>query len=307
MKRKRLGSLQWRPTPASNFPPTDFGWLAEAYPALRPFVHRRADGVTIDFTDPAAQYTLTQTILQNEYGVSLMSYHDAVALSNSLERESRTTSDSVYKRLIPPVPNRVNYINWLNDLFQLKETGDSLPSAHVDTKRETKRLVLDVGVGASCIYPLLGRSIYGWGFIGSDVDDMSLNIALRNLDLNTTMRNDIKLVKVRDSSDLQRNLNNEAIRHDYDLVADSKPTTSRIKRYLLSQSGSIASILKGPVIQAMLSDDRCQAVATQCMEQFYTNPQELKQNEEQSSPYTSVLDACMSNPPFYDIDEKVRS
>ena len=30
---------------------------------------------------------------------------------------------------------------------------------------------LDVGVGAACIYPLLGHAEYGWSFVGSDVDD----------------------------------------------------------------------------------------------------------------------------------------
>ena len=33
---------------------------------------------------------------------------------------------------------------------------------------------LDVGVGAACIYPLLGHAEYGWSFVGSDVDDASL-------------------------------------------------------------------------------------------------------------------------------------
>lgn len=30
--------------------------------------------------------------------------------------------------------------------------------------------VLDIGVGANCIYPLLGTKEYGWHFIGSDID-----------------------------------------------------------------------------------------------------------------------------------------
>lgn len=29
---------------------------------------------------------------------------------------------------------------------------------------------LDVGTGASCIYPLLGHRVYGWNFMGSDID-----------------------------------------------------------------------------------------------------------------------------------------
>src|SRR5690606_12476933 len=37
--------------------------------------------------------------------------------------------------------------------------------------------VLDVGVGASCIYPLLGHAEYGWRFVGSDIDATSLQVA----------------------------------------------------------------------------------------------------------------------------------
>ncbi len=34
--------------------------------------------------------------------------------------------------------------------------------------------VLDIGVGANCIYPLLGHSDYRWRFIGSDIDPVAL-------------------------------------------------------------------------------------------------------------------------------------
>jgi 23S rRNA (adenine1618-N6)-methyltransferase len=37
--------------------------------------------------------------------------------------------------------------------------------------------VLDVGVGANCIYPLIGASEYGWRFVGADIDPVSLRSA----------------------------------------------------------------------------------------------------------------------------------
>jgi hypothetical protein len=37
--------------------------------------------------------------------------------------------------------------------------------------------VLDIGVGASCIYPILGVKEYGWKFVGSDVNEQSLKVA----------------------------------------------------------------------------------------------------------------------------------
>jgi 23S rRNA A1618 N6-methylase RlmF len=29
---------------------------------------------------------------------------------------------------------------------------------------------IDVGTGASAIYPLLGTSVYGWAFLATDID-----------------------------------------------------------------------------------------------------------------------------------------
>lgn len=34
---------------------------------------------------------------------------------------------------------------------------------------------LDIGVGANCIYPIVGASQYGWEYIGSDVDPISVD------------------------------------------------------------------------------------------------------------------------------------
>ena len=43
--------------------------------------------------------------------------------------------------------------------------------------RGDKVICLDVGIGASCIYPLIGVTEYGWRFIGSDIDPKSISSA----------------------------------------------------------------------------------------------------------------------------------
>lgn len=48
--------------------------------------------------------------------------------------------------LIPPIPNRLDYVLWVRDLVGEKGHG------------------VDIGTGASCIYPLLGCSKYEWTF-----------------------------------------------------------------------------------------------------------------------------------------------
>ena len=33
---------------------------------------------------------------------------------------------------------------------------------------------LDIGVGANCIYPILGNTIYEWSFVGTDIDEKAI-------------------------------------------------------------------------------------------------------------------------------------
>jgi 23S rRNA (adenine1618-N6)-methyltransferase len=37
--------------------------------------------------------------------------------------------------------------------------------------------VLDIGVGANCIYPIIGHQSYGWQFVGSDIDKRAVSSA----------------------------------------------------------------------------------------------------------------------------------
>lgn len=53
------------------------------------------------------------------------------------------------KYLCSPIPGRVDYIHYIADL---------LPIDLSNIKG------LNVGVGANCIYPLVGNSVYNWNF-----------------------------------------------------------------------------------------------------------------------------------------------
>ncbi|KAG0128003.1 hypothetical protein HOY82DRAFT_45870 [Tuber indicum] len=80
-------------------------------------------------------------------------------------------------RLCPTVPNRLNYVLWIQDL--LDSTGN-LENDEFDSTREV--VGLDVGTGASCIYPLLGCALRdGWKFIATDIDGKSLEYARENV------------------------------------------------------------------------------------------------------------------------------
>ena len=53
--------------------------------------------------------------------------------------------------------------------------------------------MLDVGVGANCIYPIIGHAEYGWTFVGSDVDPVALESARRIADSNPTLKGAVEL------------------------------------------------------------------------------------------------------------------
>ena len=123
----------------------DFEVLTANSPELEPFVFTNVHGkATIDFANPSAVKMLNTALLKLYYGVEYWDFPDA--------------------HLCPPIPGRVEYIHLLNDLL----TASGL-------QRNIK--VLDIGTGASCIYPLLGHAEYGWHFITSEIDKASYKSA----------------------------------------------------------------------------------------------------------------------------------
>lgn len=117
-------------------------------PALGPFLRPAPHGgLSLDFANPEAVKTLNRALLREAYGVR--------------------DWDLPPGALCPPVPGRADYIHHLADLLG--------PGDH---------RVLDVGTGASLIYPILGHGEYGWSFVGSEVDAQSLAAATRLLAAN---------------------------------------------------------------------------------------------------------------------------
>ena len=124
----------------------DMARLASSHAALAPFLRPRPDGQqTVDFSDPAAVSTLNTALLVSDY-----SYDFSLPPGH----------------LTPAVPGRADYIHLLADL--LAEDG----AGEVPTGRRV--VGMDVGVGASGVYPLVGHADYGWSFLGTDVSRASL-------------------------------------------------------------------------------------------------------------------------------------
>ncbi|KAK0567861.1 hypothetical protein OC844_000062 [Tilletia horrida] len=135
-------------SPYASSPP-DFAALAQAYPDFARHVHRKEDGSsTIDFHDA-----------------------DAVRLKTLLLVDFKLVAEQAEDRLCPMVPNRLNYILWLQDI--VAETKDVLALAQ--TRPSPAQPRLDPGTGASAIFPLLMCATDSSAqMVGTDIDAASL-------------------------------------------------------------------------------------------------------------------------------------
>lgn len=119
---------------------------------------------SIDFANPAAVQTLNRALLKSAYGISHWEIPPGY--------------------LSPPIPGRADYVHHLAELLRSK-SGEFPRGAAIR--------VLDVGVGANCIYPIIGRAEYGWSFVGSDVDPVALESARRIVSSNPSLAGAVEL------------------------------------------------------------------------------------------------------------------
>lgn len=128
----------------------DFTTLIKANPLLKPLVYKNDYQIeTIDFSDPIAVKELNKALLFSEYGITAWNFPDT--------------------NLCPPIPGRADYIHYISDLI---------------ANENSTIKVLDIGTGATCIYPLLGATTYDWSFVGTDIDLDSLDAAQDIIDDN---------------------------------------------------------------------------------------------------------------------------
>jgi 23S rRNA (adenine1618-N6)-methyltransferase len=128
----------------------DFERLIVKSPELEAFMTRNPRGqMTINFQDVDAVRMLNRALLMTHYEIDFW--------------------DIPATYLCPPIPGRVDYIHYLADL--LAESNDQEIPHGSDIK------ALDIGTGASLVYPLTGQHEYGWDFTGVDIDPVSIKSA----------------------------------------------------------------------------------------------------------------------------------
>ena len=144
----------------------DFALLIASTPELATFVAPNAYGdASVDFANPEAVRALNRALLKLHYGISGWNLPA--------------------QYLCPPIPGRADYVHHLADLLALSN-GGNVP--HGEAIR-----VLDIGVGANAVYPLIGHSEYGWHFVGSDIDRAALACAQTTINANNGHRDAIEL------------------------------------------------------------------------------------------------------------------
>lgn len=135
----------------------DFVRLMAQTPELEAFTILNPLGQpTIDFQDVGAVRMLNRALLKSHYNIEFW--------------------DIPAGYLCPPIPGRVDYIHYLADL--LAESNNQ----EIPLGRNIK--VLDIGTGASLVYPLTGQSEYGWHFTGVDSDAGALKSAKQICEFN---------------------------------------------------------------------------------------------------------------------------
>ena len=144
----------------------DFPQLIKTCPELAPFVSpNQYNDLSVDFSDPQAVKMLNKALLQHFYGIQYW--------------------DIPKDFLCPPIPGRADYIHYLADLLSDNHQAQ-IPTGH-------KVHVLDIGVGANCIYPIIGRQSYGWKFVGSDIHAASVKSAQFIVEANPNLRKGIQI------------------------------------------------------------------------------------------------------------------
>jgi len=134
----------------------NFEELCKLHPELSQYIITNRAGLpSVDYNNPKAIKALNTALLFT-YNLNFWEFPDS--------------------NLCPPIPGRLDHILYLKDLIGEKKNVS----------------VLDIGTGATLIYPLLGHSEFNWKFVGTDVNSKSLKNASKIISKNS-LKNSIEL------------------------------------------------------------------------------------------------------------------
>lgn len=144
----------------------DFIQLTAVHPVLSAFVKPNAYGdESVDFFDPQAVLELNTALLKHHYAVKFWEIPEGY--------------------LCPPIPGRADYIHHMADVLSSKSYGNIPKGEQIKC--------LDIGIGANCIYPIIGISEYGWDFVGTEIDPVAITSAQQIIDKNPALKDKVEL------------------------------------------------------------------------------------------------------------------
>jgi 23S rRNA (adenine1618-N6)-methyltransferase len=129
---------------------------------------------SIDFSDPDAVKVLNKALLKYYYDIS--------------------DWDIPPNYLCPPIPGRADYIHHMADLLVSCNKGIIPTGKHIKC--------LDIGVGANCVYPIIGIKEYGWSFVGADSDPVAIKSANKIIEMNPYLKVQIDLRLQQNAGDI---------------------------------------------------------------------------------------------------------
>lgn len=142
--------------------------MAERYPLeamvktnseLKNHLIKTPKGLSIDFSDSNAVKVLNTALLNHYYGIEYW--------------------DFPKENLVPPVPGRADYIHHIADVLDFK-SRDNITG-------------IDIGTGASLIYPIIAVMEYRWNMLAVDSDKQSIQSCQKIINQNSRLKEKIKL------------------------------------------------------------------------------------------------------------------
>lgn len=142
----------------------DLKAMLEATPELKEYLIANKRGEeSINFSNPSGVKMLNKAILNYYYGIKYWEFPE--------------------ENLCPAIPGRADYIHHIADILAETNNGE-IPIGKDLT-------CLDIGTGATCIYPIIGITEYQWNFIGTDINPQSIQIAKKIEDSNPSLKGKI--------------------------------------------------------------------------------------------------------------------
>jgi len=200
----------------------DFKKLIESCVELAPFVTKNKYGnESVDFANPEAVKTLNRALLMHFYGL--------------------TEWDIPNNYLCPPIPGRADYIHHMADLLAIGNNGE-IP-------RGDQVRVLDVGVGANCVYPIIGVKEYGWTFVGSDIDPIAIESAGKLVTQNAVLQGKVELRLQPVAADIFRGIVQPE--EHFDLTICNPPFHSSMEEATAATRRKVANLNQGKPIKTI--------------------------------------------------------